>query len=288
MADYTADKIRNVVLLGHSHDGKTMLAEAMLFASGAVARLGSPDQSTATTDFEPEEQKRKISINLGVASAEHNGFKINILDAPGFFDFAGQVLSGLRAAEGAVVVVGPGSQLPVGTEVAWEHCNRTSKPRIVVVNKLDKENSDFYGAVAAMRETLSPRPFPLHLPIGAEQDFRGIVDLLHLQAFVTAADGKGSEVPIPDDMKQRVEEYRGQLIEAAAESDDSLLEKYLDAGTLDEDEIQRGLRQGILDGKVAPVLCCSATKLLGVRTLMSTLCELLPPAEAEPSQPTQA
>ena len=149
-AEYAPDKIRNVVLLGHSHDGKTSVAEAMLFASGAIARMGSPDQATATTDFEPEEHKRKISINLGVAFAEHNGFKINILDAPGFFDFAGQVLSALRVCEGAVVVVGAGGQLPVGTEVAWEYCNRTSKPRIVVVNKLDKENSDFYGVVAAM------------------------------------------------------------------------------------------------------------------------------------------
>src|SRR5260370_29467725 len=286
--DYAPDKIRNVVLLGHSHDGKTTLAEAMLFASGAVARMGSPDQSTATMDFEAEEQKRKISINLGVGFAEHNGYKINILDAPGFFDCAGQVISGLRAAEGAVVVVGPTSQLAVGTEIAWEHCNRTSKPRIVVVNKLDKENSDFYGAVTAMRETLSPRPFPLHLPIGAEQEFRGIVDLLHLKAFVTSEDGKGSEVPIPDDMKQRVEEYRGQLIEAAAESDDSLLEKYLDAGTLNEDEIQRGLRQGILEGRVAPVVCCSATKLLGVRTLMSTIADLMPPPEAEVDKPVNA
>src|SRR5229473_8651609 len=146
-ADYPTDKIRNVVLLGHSHDGKTTLAEAMLFASGAVPRQGSTDQQTATMDFEPEEQRRKISINLGVGFAEHGGFKINILDAPGFFDFTGQVLSGLRAAEGAVVVVGASGQLAVGTEIAWEHCNRTSKPRIVVVNKLDKEHSDFYGAV---------------------------------------------------------------------------------------------------------------------------------------------
>ena len=286
-ADYTPDKIRNVVLLGHSHDGKTTLAEAMLFATGGVARMGSPDQSTAATDFEPEEHKRKISINLGVAFAEHNGFKINILDAPGFFDFAGQALSGLRAAEGAIVVVGPTSHLAVGTEIAWEQCNARNKPRMVVVNKLDKENADFYGAVAAMRETLSPRPFPLHLPIGAEQDFRGIVDLLHLKAFVTTPDGKGVEAPIPDDMRRLVEEYRGQLIEAAAESDDALLEKYLDAGTLDEDEIQRGLREGILAGKVAPVLSCSATKLLGVRTLMSTLCELLPPAEGDASKATR-
>ena len=287
-AEYTPDKIRNVVLLGHSHDGKTTLAEAMLFASGAIQRLGSTDLQTATMDFEPEEQRRKISINLGTGFVEHGGFKINILDAPGFFDFAGQVLSGLRAAEGAVVVVGPTGQLAVGTEVAWEHCNHTSKPRLVVVNKLDKENSDFYGAVGAMREHLSPRPFPLHLPIGAEQDFRGIVDLLHLKAFVTSQDGKGSEEPIPDDMKNLVDQYRGQLIEAAAESDDSLLEKYLDAGTLNDEEIQRGLREGILAGKVAPVVCCSATKLLGVRTLMSTITELLPPAEGEPEKPTKA
>jgi elongation factor G len=287
-AEYASDKIRNVVLLGHSHDGKTMLAEAMLFASGTIQRMGAPDQGTATMDFEPEEHKRKISINLGVGFAEHNGFKINILDAPGFFDFVGQALSGLRVAEGAIVVVGPGSQLPVGAEVAWEICNRTNKPRIVVINKLDKENSDFYGAVAALREHLSPRPFPLHLPIGSEQDFRGIVDLLHLKAFVTTPEGKGNEVPIPDDMQKLVDQYRGQLIEAAAESDDSLLEKYLDAGTLSEAEIQRGLREGILAGKVAPVVCCSATKLLGVRTLMSTIAELMPPPDVEPDKPTKA
>ena len=287
-ADYPPEKIRNVVLLGHSHDGKTTLAEAMLFASGGIQRMGSTDLNTTVMDTEPEEQRRKISINLGVAFVEHYGFKINILDAPGFLDFAGQAMSGLRAAEGAVVVVGPNDHLAVGTEVAWEQCNARSKPRVVVVNKLDKEHADFYGAVKAMRDNLSPRPFPLHLPIGSEQEFRGVVDLLHLKAFVTTEDGKGGEVPIPDDMQKLVEEYRGQLIEAAAESDDALLEKYLDAGTLNEDEIQRGLREGILAGKVAPVLCCSATKLLGVRTLMSTLCELLPPAEGEPSQPTQA
>jgi elongation factor G len=287
-ADYSPDKIRNIVLLGHSHEGKTTLAESMLFSSGGLARMGATDQNTAAMDFEPEEHKRKISINLGVGFAEHNGFKINILDAPGFLDFAGQALSGLRAAEGAVVVAGPADHLAVGTEVAWEQLNHVGKPRMVVVNKLDKENADFYGAVNAMRETLSPRPFPLHLPIGAEHDFRGVVDLLHLKAYVTQPDGKGGEVPIPDDMKKLVDQYRGQLIEAAAESDDSLLEKYLDSGTLSEEDIQRGLREGILEGKVAPVLCCSATKMLGVRTLMSTVCELLPPADADPAKPAKA
>src|SRR6202049_1346654 len=139
-----------------------------------------------------------------------------------------------------------------------------------------------------MRDHLPPRPFPPHLPIGTEQEFRGIVDLLHLKAFVTTPDGKGGEAPIPDDMQKLVDEYRGQLIEAAAESDDSLLEKYLDAGTLSEEEIQRGLREGILAGKVAPVVCCSATKLLGVRTLMSTIAELMPPPDVEPEKPAKA
>src|SRR2546430_12832230 len=162
--DYAPDKIRSVVLLGHSHDGKTTLAESMLFASGSIARMGSTDQATATMDFEPEEHKKKISINLGVGFAEHNGYKINILDAPGFLDFAGQAASGLLAAEGAMVVVRPSDHLAVGTEVAWEPCNRRSKPRMVVVTKLDKDNADFYGADSAMRQVLTPRPFPLHLP----------------------------------------------------------------------------------------------------------------------------
>ena len=288
MPTLAPDKIRNVVLVGHSHDGKTTLAEAMLFAGGSIARLGSTDQATSTMDHEPEEQKRKISINLGVGFVEHNGFKINVLDAPGFLDFYGQVLSGLHAAESAIVVVSAHSNVAVGTEIAWEHLNKSTKARMVVINKLDKENSDFYGAVAGLRDHLIPRPFPLHLPIGSEQDFRGVVDLLHLKAFATTPDGKGGEVPIPDDMKQLVEQYRGQLIEAAAESDDSLLEKYLDSGTLDENEIQTGLREGILAGKVAPILCCSATKMLGVRTLMTSICELLPPAEGDASKPAKA
>src|SRR5947208_1558364 len=153
---------------------------------------------------------RAASKALRTSSIDAVFLTMRIAILPGRFDPAldlwGPAASGRRAAEGAVVVVGPTAQLAVGTEVAWEQCNRTQKPRLVVVNKLDKENSDFYGAVAAMRETLSPRPFPLHLPIGAEQDFRGIVDLLHMKAFVTADDGKGSEVAIPDDRKQRGDE----------------------------------------------------------------------------------
>jgi elongation factor G len=285
---YGPDKIRNVVLLGHSHDGKTTLAEAMLFASGSIPRMGATEQGSATLDFEPEEQKRHISINLGLGHVEHNGFKVNLLDAPGFLDFVGQVNSGLRAAEGALVVVSANPQLAVGTEVAWTQLNATNKPRLVVVNKMDKENADYYGALDSMRANLSPRPVALHLPIGAEAEFRGVVDLLHKKAYVSSPDGKGGEAPIPDDMAALVEQRREQLIESAAEGDDSLLEKYLDEGTLNDEEIERGLRAGILAGRVIPVVCCSATKLLGARTLLNAICDLLPAPDGDVSAPARA
>ena len=288
MPKYAPEQIRNVVMVGHSHEGKTTLAEAMLFVTGALSRMGSTEQGTAALDFEPEEQKRTISINLGLAHVEHNGFKVNILDAPGFFDFAGQVMSGLRAAEGALVVVAANPQLAVGTEVAWEQLNRARQPRLVVINKLDKEHADFFGALDAMRATLSPKPVALHIPIGAEAQFKGVVDLLHMKAFVSQPDGKGAETEIPGDLKSVVEERREQLVEAAAEGDDELLEKYLEEGTLSDAEVERGLREGIVAMKVIPVVCASATKLLGVRTLLSAICDLLPPAEGDPSKPPQA
>jgi elongation factor G len=272
-----------VAILGHSQEGKTSLCEAMLHSAGATPRLGSPDAGTSVLDFEPEETRRKISINLGVAHLEHGDTKINVLDTPGFFDFVGQVESALSVAEGAAVVVSATSGVAVGTEVAWEHCNRSSKPRLVVVNKMDKENADFFGVVDALRSTLSPKPVPVQVPIGQEADFKGVVDLLSMKAYVTSADGKGQETEIPPELAARVDEYKAQLMEAAAESDDSLLEKYLDEGALSDDEMQRGLRAGIRAGSVAPVVCCSATKLLGVRTVLNAIANLLPEADGDPA-----
>jgi elongation factor G len=285
---YGSDRIRNVAVLGHSHDGKTTLSEAMLHTAGAVPRMGSTDAGSSALDFEPEEHRRKISINLGTAHLEHEGFKVNLLDTPGFLDFAGQVRSALAAADGALVVVSPSSQLAVGTEVAWQELNRRQTPRLVVVNKMDKENADFFGALDAMRAQLKPRPVALHVPIGSEANFRGVVDLMRMKAFVSSADGKGGEAPIPDDMTSLVEERREQLVEAAAEGDDSLLEKYLDEGTLSDEEVERGLREGIAEGKVCPVVCCSASKQLGVRTLIRAVCDLLPAPAADPSGPARA
>ncbi|HEY4026806.1 MAG TPA: elongation factor G [Candidatus Dormibacteraeota bacterium] len=288
MPNNGSGEIRNVAILGHSHEGKTTLAEAMLFAAGGIARMGSTDSGTAALDFEAEEQKRKISINLAVAHVEQGGCKVNLLDTPGFLDFAGQVNSALAAAEGALVVVSATSQLAVGTEIAWERLNRDAKPRLVVVNKMDKENADFLGALDAMRAQLTPRPVALQVPIGAEADFKGVVDLMRMRAVTTSPDGKATEGPIPDDLAALVEERREQLVEAAAEGDDSLLEKYLDEGTLSDDEVERGLRAGIAAGSVAAVVCCSATRMLGVRTVLRAICDLLPPPVGKASGPPRA
>jgi elongation factor G len=288
MPKYGPEKIRNVAILGHSHEGKTTLAEAMLFAAGALPRLGSTDAGTAALDFEPEEQKRKISINLSIAHVEHDGYKVNVLDTPGFFDFAGQVDSALAAAESALVVVSATPQLAVGTEVAWERLNRDSKPRLVVVNKMDKEHADFFGTLDAMRAQLTPRPVALHLPIGAESDFRGVVDLMRGRAYLASPDGKATEADVPADMASLVEERREQLVEAAAEGDDSLLEKYLDEGTLSDAEVEAGLRAGIAAGVVCPVVCAAATRMLGVRTLLRATCDLLPAAQGDPAGPVRA
>ena len=288
MPSYGPEKIRNVAILGHSHEGKTTLAEAFLHATGTVARMGSTDAGTSTMDFEPEEVRRRISIGMGVAAVEHSGHRVNIVDTPGFFDFAGQVVGSLQAVEGALVVVSANATLSVGTEIAWDQCNHDRKPRLVVVNKMDKENADFFGTVSALREVLRPKPVPIQVPIGAEAGFKGVVDLLHMKAFLSGPDGKGQEVPIPDDLKPRVEEYRNQMMEAAAEGDDELLEKYLDVGELNEEEMQRGLREGIVAGTVAPVVCCSAARLLGVRTILNSIVDLFPAPDADPNAPARA
>jgi elongation factor G len=282
MPSLGAEQIRNLAILGHSHEGKTTLAEAMLHVSGALARPGSTDHGTAALDFEPEEQRHKISINLGVGHVRTDGFKINLFDTPGFFDFAVQVASGLAAADAALLVVSPNPQLSVGTEIAWQQLSRRAMPRLVVVNKMDKESADYLGTVDAMREVLSPRPVALHLPIGSAADFRGVVDLLHGKAVVVTKDGTGAEAPIPDDMRPLFEERYEQLVEAAAEGDDELLEKYLEEGTLTEPEVKRGLCEGIVAGRVVPVVCCSAARLLGVRTLLRAVAELLPPPQVDP------
>src|SRR5438445_568301 len=242
-------KIRNVALLGHSHDGKTMLAEAMLFAGGSIERLGKPEAGNTTLDFEPEEIKRKISIGTAVAHVTWRDHKINLLDTPGFQDFVGEVIGALHAAEGALLVVGASAGAVVGTELAWQQLRARRLPTLLVVNKMDKENADFWKALDSMRE-FSPRPVAIQAPIGLEAGFKGVVDLLARKAYEFDAQGRPKEVPVPADFKGELEQRRSALVEAAAETDDALLERYLESGELSDADVTAALAQGVASGDI--------------------------------------
>jgi elongation factor G len=282
MARLDPDKIRNVALLGHSHDGKTSLAEAMLYAGGTVDRLGKPDTGNTTFDFEPEEIKRKISIGTAIAHLTWQDHKINLLDTPGFQDFVGDVCGALGAAEGVLLVVGASSGVIVGTELAWEQIRSRHLPALIVVNKMDKENADYWRAVDSFKE-FSPRPVAIQAPIGHEAEFKGVVDLLTRKAYEFDEHGKAKEVPIPKEMAAEVESRRSPLVEAAAESDDVLLEKYLDSGELADSEVTAALAKGVAEGSIVPVLCAAAGKAIGVGSLLDAIVGLLPsPRQAQP------
>ena len=275
MAKLDPEHIRNVALVGHSHDGKTSLAEAMLYAGGSIERLGKPETGNTTLDFEPEEIKRKISIGTGIAHLTWRDHKVNLLDAPGFFDFAGDVYGALWTAEGALLVVSANAGVQVGTELAWAQLRERRLPTLVVVNKLDKENADFWKALESLAQ-FSPRPVAIQAPIGAEAGFRGVVDLLTRKAWEFEAQGKGREVPVPAEFQAELEQRRAGLVEAAAETDDALLERYLEAGELSDAEVTTAFAKGVANGSIVPVLCCAASKCTGVGTLLDAIVTLLP------------
>jgi elongation factor G len=282
MARIDPEKIRNVVLLGHSHDGKTSLAEAMLYAGGTVDRLGRPDTGNTTFDFEPEETKRKISIGTAIAHLTWQDHKVNLVDTPGFQDFVGEVHGALRAAEGALIVVGASTGVVVGTELAWQQVRAHNLPTLIVVNKMDKENADYWKAVDSFKE-FSPRPVAIQAPIGHEAGFKGVVDLLTRKAYEFDQQGRPKETPIPADLAAEVESRRSPLVEAAAETDDALLERYLDTGELTDAEVTGALAKGVADGSIVPVLCAAASKSIGVGALLDSIVALLPsPKQAPP------
>jgi len=277
MAGYDISKLRNVALLGHGNSGKTTLSEVMLFDAGAISRLGKVDDGNTTSDFDPEEQRRKISVNTSILPLEWGDCRITILDTPGYTDFVGEVRSAVRVVEGAVVLLDAVAGVEVGTELVWQHANDYKLPRLVFVNKMDRENADFQKAVASLAEILGVRPAIMQLPIGSQANFKGVVDLVSRTAYLGP---KGEKGPVPADMASQVEEARTQLIEVAAEGDDELIMKYLDGGELTEDEIYRGLRLGVKGGKIVPILCGSSLANLGIQPLLSAIVALLPsPAE---------
>jgi len=274
-------KIRNVGIVGHGGVGKTSLVEGMLFAAGAVTRLGRVDDGSTTTDFDPDEIKRKISINTSVAYCDWKGHRINLVDTPGYGDFIADARAGLRVVEAAVVVVDAVAGVQVQTEKVWKFATEYTLPCVVVVNRLDRERSDFFRTFESLGRRLKGRLVALHIPLGEESGFRGFVDLVKMKA-VTFAGGKPTEGEIPADLGDRAKEYREKLVEAAAETDDDLLSKYLEEGTLGEAEMLKALRAGITEGKLVPVLCAAASKSIGIHALLDLIVDSLPSPAARP------
>jgi len=273
MKEYHTKQLRNVVLLGHGSSGKTSLAEAMLFASGAINRMGRVEDGTTVADFDEEETRRHISLNLALAPVEWEDCKINVLDTPGYTDFVGEVKSAVRVADLGLLLVDGVSGVEVGTELVWNFAEEQGLPRMVVVNKMNRENANLAHALEALREAFGKNFVLTQLPIGTEGKFAGVVDLVKMRALV-GPEGKVAEIPA--DLADQAEKAHTQLIEAAAESDDELIMKYLEGGELTEEEVQRGLRAAILSGTIIPVLATAATANLGTRALLDALVAYAP------------
>jgi elongation factor G len=269
------DKLRNVGVVGHGGVGKTSLVEAMLFSAGAVTRLGKVDDGTTTTDWDPDEVRRKISINTAIAFCDWKGHRINFVDTPGYGDFIPDARAGLRVVEAALVVVDAVAGVQVQTEKVWKFATEYDLPRAVVINRLDRERGDFYRTLDSVTRRLKGRVVPVEIPVGEESGFRGVVDLIKMKAVVYT-DGKSMETDIPADLADRAKEYREKLVEAAAETDDDLLAKYLEEGSLEEAEMLKALRAGIADGKIIPVVCASAVKNIGTQPLLDMIVHEFP------------
>ena len=275
MREYAATDIRNIALVGHGGDGKTSLVEAMLFDAGATDRLGKVEEGNTHTDFDPEEIERKISIMTGFAPIEWSKVKINVMDAPGYFDFVGENIQAYHLADSAVIVVSAKSGLSVGAEKAWDFCEKHHLARAFFINQMDKENVNYDKAFATIRDKYGVKITPVQIPIGDGLDFKGIVDVIEMKAYdVTAKQSK--EIPIPDNMKDKVESLRSEIVENAAENDEDLLEKFLGGEELTKADIVKGLKIGIESGDVVPVFVGSASANMGIDLFLDNTIAFLP------------
>jgi elongation factor G len=283
MKNYTTDKIRNVVLVGHGGGGKTTLAESLLLRSGATNRMGRVEDGTTASDTEPEEQKRGISISLALLPVEWSGHKLNLIDTPGYADFVGDVEAALRVADLAVFVVSAVEGVEVQAQVVWRRCAALGIPRMVFVNKLDRERADFERTLEQLRTVFGAGIAPLELPIGTETNFRGVADLLTDSAFVYAADGTHTTEAIPEALAEMEHQVRDNLVEGIVVADDELMERYLDGDVPSVEELEHTLAHGVATATVFPVVCGSALTGVGIDRLADLLCEIGPsPADRPP------
>jgi len=286
MKHYPAERIRNVGLFSHGGAGKTSLAEAFLFVSGATSRLGNTQDGTTASDYDADEIRRGMSISTAVIPVEWDDHKINVLDVPGYADFLGEVHAAMRVVDGAVILVDASAGVEVGTEQAWRLSNQYDLPRLIFVNKMNRENADFPRTLESLRATFGKQIAPIHFPIGSEKSFKGIVDLLSNTAYVyhDNSDGGFDQVAIPAECAGEVETYRRALIESIAEHNEDLMMRYLDDEPISDDELFEELRSCIADGSVTPMLCGATQYTLCIQPLLSAIVRELP-AASERTEP---
>jgi elongation factor G len=291
MKQYAVENMRNISVIGHGGAGKTALTEAMLFLSKAIDRMGTAADGNTVTDFEPEEIARKSSISSAAAFLEHGGNKITVVDTPGFVNFLEDAKGCLRAVDGAVLIASPISGIKAETSKVWDYAMEFGLPRIIYVGKMDKERADFHMLNKQFKAGFCPAATPIQLPIGAEAGFKGVVDIITMKALVFDPNGSGKFTveEIPADLIDEAEEFRECMMERAAETDDALVEKYLETGNLTDEEIIRGLRAGCISGAIVPVLCGASTRCIGVTQMMDAISAYMPdPAERTALTPFKA
>ena len=278
MKDYAVDKIRNVALVGHGSSGKTSLASALLFDTGATTRLTKVDKGNTVTDYDPDEIERKISINSAACFCEWKDHKINIIDTPGYSNFLWDTRSSLRAVDAAAVLIDSVAGVEVGTEKVWEMLEEFGLPRIIIINKMDRENASFKGAVEVVQQFFGRQAVPVQLPVGEEKNFSGVVDIIVGKAYIFDKDesGKFKESAVPGDLQPEVEKRRRDLIDMVAESDEKLMEKYLEQGELSAEEFASGLKQAILNHQLFPIYAASAMANIGGQPILSDIISYLP------------
>jgi elongation factor G len=283
MASYESSKIRNVAVVGHRGTGKTSLVEALLFQAGATNRLGTVEQATTVSDWEEEEHKRQMSLSAGLCHLEWQGRKLNLIDTPGDPGFQADTLAALHVVEGALVTVSGVAGVEVQTTRLWERCEALGLSRVLFVNMLDRERADFFSALEAIRSQLSDRAFAVEIPIGHEHELRGVVDLLHMRAYLDPGGGReGDPVEIPAEVADQAAEYRVKLIDAVVETDEALMERYLEDEDISGEELAAALKDAVSRDEIFPVACGSATKNLGTTALLDLIVEGIPSPAKKP------
>ncbi len=288
MKVYTAEHIRNVALISHVGSGKTSLIDAALYDSGAVTRQGKVDEGSSIGDHDPDELKRGMTLHTKALPVEWKNTKINFIDTPGYADFVGEVKAALRVADAALVVVTAEKGVEVGTELTWKYADERKLPRMVLVNKLDRENTSFDQALESLRKQFGLKVVPLQLPIGEQSGFKGVIDLVSQKGYTFEGGNKVQEVAIPGELQDKISSYREQLIESAVESDDDIMEKFLEGEELSDEEILSVVKKGTRSGQLIPVLCGSASKNIGVQTLLDAIVDYMPSAKDSVPEDAQA